>query len=231
MRCYPLGAGSLRRSSCLVMGACKSSGAGMTAIVGTIIERIRALELELETEFAKQRAGLKFGFERGKVRFEAEVVRRHKELRTHIAKYILSARPLVALTAPLIYSLIIPFVLVDIWVSIYQAICFRIYGIPQVKRGRYMIFDRTGLAYLNALEKLNCAYCSYLNGIIAYVREVASRTEQYWCPIKHTRRLLGAHTRYAGFETFGDGEHYRQRLGELRTALRTDSDDTLPPQE
>jgi hypothetical protein len=201
----------------------------MTTRADAIIERIRALELELEAELARQGAGLKFGLERGRVAFDAEVVRRHKELRTHLAAYILSARPLVALTAPLIYSLVIPFVLVDIWVSIYQAVCFRVYRIPQVRRGRYMIFDRSGLAYLNALEKLNCAYCSYLNGIVGYVREVASRTEQYWCPIKHARRLLGAHARYAGFEAFGNGEDYRRRLAEMRAALLAESGDPLPP--
>jgi hypothetical protein len=36
-----------------------------------------------------------------------------------------------------------------------------------------------------AIEKINCAYCSYANGAIASVREMASRTEIYWCPIKH----------------------------------------------
>lgn len=87
-----------------------------------------------------------------------------------------------------------------------------------------MNFDRTGLPYLNGLEKLNCAYCSYVNGVIAYVREVGSRTEQYWCPIKHTRRVIGAHGRYDGFEDFGDGEGYRRHLDTLRSALRTEAD-------
>ena len=121
----------------------------------------------------------------------------------------------------MIYSLLIPFAVADLWVSIYQAVCFRVYRIPQVPRGRYMNFDRNGLPYLNALEKLNCAYCSYVNGVIAYVREVASRTEQYWCPIKHTRRVVGAHARYHGFEDFGDGDGYRRHLELQRAALRT----------
>ncbi len=200
----------------------------MNVEVDALIGKIRALEHELEAEFAKQRAGLKFGFERGKVAFEQEVVRRHRELRTNLARYVLNARPLVALTSPIIYSLIIPFAIVDLWVSIYQAICFRVYGIPQVPRGRYMIFDRAALAYLNALEKLNCAYCSYVNGVIAYVREVGSRTEQYWCPIKHARRVMGAHPRYAGFEEYGDGEQYKARLGDARASLQPKQDDTPP---
>jgi hypothetical protein len=191
----------------------------MASNLDAIIARIRAAERELEQEFAMHRAKLGFGLERGRAVFEAEVIRRHKEMRKHIAKYIFNARPLVVITAPVIYSLIIPFLVIDVWVSAYQAICFRVYGVPQVKRGQYFIFDRSALQYLNALEKLNCAYCSYCNGVVAYVREVAARTEQYWCPIKHAKRVLGAHPRYALFQDYGDGEQYRERLALLRAQL------------
>ncbi len=95
---------------------------------------------------------------------------------------------------------------------VFQAICFPVYGITKVRRSDYFVFDRQYLAYLNALEKFNCAYCSYGNGVVAYVREVASRTEQYWCPIKHARRLVGAHARYAAFADFGDAENFRKKL-------------------
>ncbi|MDP2116738.1 MAG: hypothetical protein Q8J71_05015 [Brevundimonas sp.] len=196
----------------------------MPTRVDALIDRIRSLEDELEVEFSKQRSGFRFGLEHGRARFEEEAIRRLTERRTRLLKYVLSSPLLVALTAPVIYSLLIPFALVDLWVSIYQAVCFRVYGIPQVRRGLYMNFDRTGLPYLNALEKLNCAYCSYVNGVIAYVREVASRTEQYWCPIKHTRRVVGAHRRYDGFEDFGDGEGHRLHLDDLRAALRAEEE-------
>ena len=192
--------------------------------VDALIDRIRSLEHELEVEFAKQRAGFRFGLEHGRARFEEEAIRRLTERRTRLLKYVFSSPLLVAVTAPVIYSLLIPFAVADLWVSIYQAVCFRVYGIPQVQRGRYMNFDRNGLPYLNALEKLNCAYCSYVNGVIACVREVASRTEQYWCPIKHTRRVVGAHARYDGFEDFGDGDGYRRHLELQRAALRTRDD-------
>ena len=200
----------------------------MNPSIETIQEKIRGLELELEAEFAKRRTGLRYGLERGRVRFEEEVKRRHRQLRTHLARYVFTARPIVWLTAPVIYSLIVPFAIVDLWVSIYQAICFRVYGIPQVQRHRYFLFDRSGLAYLNMIEKLNCAYCSYVNGVIAYVREVGSRTEQYWCPIKQARRVIGAHARYAGFEEYGDGEHYHDRLKAQQAEVRTTQDPAVP---
>jgi hypothetical protein len=94
--------------------------------------------------------------------------------------------------------------------------CFPVYGIPRVRRRDYLAFDRGQLAYLNAIEKLNCAYCSYANGLLAYVREIASRTEEYWCPIKHARRVLGVHPRYGRFVDYGDGDAYRHDLERLR---------------
>jgi len=191
----------------------------MTAI-DAIREKIHALELELEAEFAKRRAGLGYGLERGRVQFEAEVKRRFEEMRISLWRYVSRARLMVVLTAPVIYSLIVPIAILDLWVSLYQAICFRAYGIQPVKRSAYLVFDRAGLPYLNALEKLNCAYCSYANGVIAYVSEVAGRTEQYWCPIKHARRVVGAHARYAMFEEYGNGAQYHDRLQELREDLR-----------
>jgi hypothetical protein len=87
-----------------------------------------------------------------------------------------------------IYSLGIPLALMDIWVTVYQHVCFRAYGIPRVKRSDYVIIDRNHLRYLNLIEALNCVYCGYANGVISYAREIASRTEQHWRPIKHALR-------------------------------------------
>lgn len=190
----------------------------MSAKVDDLMGRIHALELELEAEFARQGAELRFGLEHGRVVFEEEVLRRHRELQTRLSRYILNAKPTVVITAPVIYAMIVPFVLLDIFVTIYQAVCFPAYGIEKVKRADYLIFDRGHLAYLNALEKLNCAYCSYANGLIAYVREIAGRTEAYWCPIKHARKTVGAHEKYINFVAFGDAEAYRTRIAELEAA-------------
>lgn len=198
----------------------------MNPQIAELVDRIKALEAELDAELARQRAKLAFGLERGRVVFEQEILRRHRELQVSLAKYVLGARPLVALTAPVIYALIVPLALLDLFVTLYQAVCFPVYGIAKVRRGDYLVFDRHHLAYLNALEKLNCAYCSYANGLIAYVREIASRTEEYWCPIKHARRTIGTHARYAGFEDYGDAEGFRRDLAAHRKSLEKDAGPT-----
>lgn len=120
------------------------------------------------------------------------------------------------LTSPIIYAGWIPFLLMDLFVTVYQAICFPVYRIPKVRRSDYLVFDREDLPYLNAIEKFNCFFCSYGNGVAAYTREVAARTEQYWCPIKHARRIRDAHNRYPRFFDHGDAEAFRQGLARLR---------------
>lgn len=191
----------------------------MTPDIAALTAKITALQSELDAELARRRAELRVGLEHGRVVFEEEILRRHRALKTALTAYVWEARPLVILTAPVIYALILPLVLLDLFVTVYQAVCFPVYNIPKVRRADYLVFDRHHLAYLNALEKLNCAYCSYANGLIAYVREIAARTEQYWCPIKHARRVIGAHARYARFDDYGDAENYQARAAELRAKL------------
>ena len=112
----------------------------------------------------------------------AEVRAGHRRLRTGLWPYLYRAELATLLTAPIIYSVAVPFVMLDAWVWIYQAVCFRAWGIRPVRRRAYFAIDRHKLAYLNTFEKFNCLFCSYANGLIAYVREVAARTEQYLVP-------------------------------------------------
>src|SRR5258708_15800477 len=125
----------------------------------------------------------------------------------------------------MVYSLVVPIALLDLWVSAYQRVCFPIYGIDRVKRSAYVVIDRHHLAYLNGIEKANCVFCGYANGVLAYVREVAARTEQYWCPIRHAKRVRAPHVLYRNFVDFGDAEGYRRRLPVLRADLKAPADE------
>jgi len=55
--------------------------------------------------------------------------------------------------------------------------------------------------------------------MIAYISEIVARTEQYFCPIKHARKILETHHRYARFLDFGEAENYEAKLEEYRQAL------------
>ncbi len=187
--------------------------------ISNLLGKIRELEEELETELAKKRDELRFSIHDRKVRFEKEIIEEHRRLKTSLLSYLIQSELKHVLIAPIIYSLILPFLLLDFFVSLYQAICFPIYGIPKVRRRDFIVFDRHHLAYLNLIEKFNCAYCSYGNGLIAYVREIAGRTEQYWCPIKHASRILGTHSRYRRFLDYGDAQSYHDSMEKLRKSF------------
>lgn len=194
----------------------------MTTQLDMLMEKLRGVEAEMEVELAKRREELRFHFEKQRIVFEEGVTRLHRELKTRVSRYIIEANPLTVLTAPVIYAMIVPIALLDLSVMVYQAICFPVYRIPKVRRRDYLVFDRHQLAYLNVIEKFNCAYCSYCNGAIAFTREVASRTEVYWCPIKHARRVLGPHPHYQGFADFGDAEGFRARIRQLEDGVKID---------
>jgi hypothetical protein len=191
----------------------------MNPKISELLTRIQQMELEIEQEMKRKRAELQADFEETRVRFEREVLEQQRRFKTGVIAYLLTANLLSVLTAPVIYALLFPILLLDLSITIYQHICFRAYGIPRVKRGDYFVFDRAHLAYLNLIEKINCAYCSYGNGVMAYGREVVARTEQYWCPIKHARKVMAAHPYYTGFIDFGDAESYKNELENLRTQL------------
>ncbi len=178
-------------------------------------------DLERDVMAQQQRWG--YRLHRGRVRFDEEASRAHKREKRSLRAFVAESSFLNLLTAPVIYSLILPLLLLDAWVTIYQWICFPIYGIAAVPRRPYFAMDRHRLGYLNAIEKINCDYCSYANGLIAYVREIAARTEQYWCPIKHSRTISSPHSRYHLFVDYGDGTGYRHHLPSLRRALRPPS--------
>lgn len=197
--------------------------------IDELIRRIRELEEELEQEFLKRREEFQFVIEEKRVRFAEEVARQQRRFRTGVFRYVFEARPLILLVAPLIYAGLIPFVLLDLFLSIYQSVCFPVYGIPRVSRVDYFVYDREDLPYLNLVEKLNCLYCSYGNGLAGYFREIAARTEQYWCPIKHARRIKAAHGRYPRFFDYGDAESYRKGLERLRDELAGTAKKQNPP--
>jgi hypothetical protein len=127
--------------------------------------------------------------------------------------------PLTFLTTPIVFALAIPLALLDACVTVYQWVCFPVYGIERVRRARYFTLDRHRLPYLTALERVNCTHCSYANGVLAYTREVSARTETYWCPIKHARPVRDPHGRYHAFAEYGDAAGYRRHSSTLRRAL------------
>lgn len=130
--------------------------------------------------------------------------------------WVRRSKILFVLTAPFIYALWFPALILDVFITVYQTLCFPVYGISLVIRKDFIVLDRYRLPYLSRLEKFNCFFCGYFNGLIAYTREIASRTEQYWCPIKHSKKLNFTHDRYNRFYSYGDSKNYRQNSSNFK---------------
>ncbi len=195
----------------------------MATKLANLLKEIHQLEEAVAEELRKTEKGLLYKIRNGRVFFEKDILARHRLGRMAIHKFLFQSPLLTVVTAPAIYSLILPALFLDLMVQFYQAVCFPVYEIQKVNRAEYVVLDRHKLKYLNWIERLNCVYCGYFNGVIAFVREVAARTEQYWCPIRHALRAKGIHPRYTQFLPYGDEDRFHERLEELRAKLREEN--------
>lgn len=194
-----------------------------------LIENIRYLEEKIDAELAKSQEEFRYQIKKGEVIFEKELLSRHRLLKKNLLQYLLGIQAGSYLVSPIIYAMIIPALVLDLFVTFYHAVCFPVYRIPKVKRSDHIIFDRHKLGYLNLLEKINCVYCGYLNGLAAYTQEIAARTEQHFCPIAHAKKPHQTHSRYHLFFRYGDGERYKNELAHLRKQFEDLKDNTEKP--
>lgn len=182
----------------------------MTTKIDDLLKKIKILEQELIDELQNQTQKADYEILQKRILFKHSAIEQHQQYLQQLIDYLKSAPLKHILSAPIIWSVLFPTLLLDLFVTAYHYTCFSIYGIPKVKRSDYIVFDRHYLNYLNIIEKINCAYCSYFNGLIAYIQEIAARTEQFWCPIKHAHRISTLHSRYQHFLDYGDAIAYRK---------------------
>ena len=193
--------------------------------IDELIEQLRVLEEQVQAEYEARSSDFYSVVDAKRVHFSEQVAALHRGSKTGLWRYMTGASLLSWMVAPVIYAGFLPMALLDAFLYVYQVICFRVYRIQRVRRSDYVILDRGDLPYLNVLERFNCFYCGYANGLMAYATEIAARTEQYFCPIKHARRIIAAHDHYPLFFEYGDAESYRLGLERLRDALAVPAGD------
>lgn len=177
--------------------------------INSLSAEIRGLEDELDRKYEEQ-GKLLIAEHDGTVHvFDAATIQKHKKMRAPVMRYRFNLPQRVKLTFPFVYGMIVPLVFLDLCVIVFHAVCFRAWRASLVRRSNYVVVDRQHLSYLNGLEKLNCVFCGYANGVLAFTREVAARTEEYWCPIKHASKTEDAHRRYNIFIQYGDADAWQ----------------------
>jgi hypothetical protein len=192
----------------------------MESRIRDLLHQIGALEDELRTALHARESRVLFTIRGKRVEFEAGVHELHSRLKRNVLRRVMTDRPQNFITGPVIYAMAIPLAILDFFVTLYQASCFPIYGIAKVRRADYIVFDRHQLGYLNWFERFHCEYCAYATGLIAYAGEITARTEQYFCPIKHARKILGTHARHERFLAYGDSADYHAKLEAFRASTQ-----------
>ena len=120
--------------------------------------------------------------------------------------------------APVIFSVVIPVVFLDIWIEIYHRVTFPVYGIPYIKRSRYIQIDRQKLAYLTQWQKVCCMYCSYVGGVVNYWSKIIGETEKYWCGIKHKENPgYNTPSHHGEFAEYDNEEDFNEKYCKLKT--------------
>lgn len=188
----------------------------MKSKINKILEEISFKKRELIAEYEKAKEKYWFRIEWKKIIWNKEAEKTLKKSRKSIFDTLFSATIREIISMPFIYSVIIPALILDLFLLMYQNTAIRLYKIPLAKRSDYIVFDRKQLAYLNWLQKINCIYCSYVNGLFQYWVEVAGRTEKYWCPIKHARKKSWSHDWEEHFADYGDAEGFKETFCSIK---------------
>jgi hypothetical protein len=198
----------------------------MKDTIRDILAKIESLNNDLREEYDRLSKEYGFYIEKKKVIFLDQFKRKNKTFKFPTWKYVIPTNIRHFLSMPFIYGMIVPAVLLDIALTVYQWTAFSLYRIPRVQRKDFFIYDRRYLDYLNLVQKINCLYCSYVNGLFAYAVEIGARTERYWCPIKAAHKPKFSHGWYKDFADYGNPEEWSMKTSENEKAFKDAYGDT-----
>ena len=102
---------------------------------------IKNLQQELKEEVKRIRIET-YEIRDRSIRFKDEVRAHHKSQLVRVFDYLRHARLRNIATAPMIWLCVFPALFMDLVISLYQAVCFAVSGIPKVRRADYMVMDR-----------------------------------------------------------------------------------------
>lgn len=182
----------------------------MKSTISRILQEIENKRKELAEEYERIKKKYNFEYIKWKITFSKEQKLENKKKKRSFWQTTKSTTFREYLSIPFIYSMMIPAVILDSFLFMYQQTAMRLYRIPLVKRSDYITLERKHLDYLNWVEKLNCIYCSYVNWLFAYAVEIAWRTEKYWCLIKHAKKMNSSHNWEKYFADYGDADWFKE---------------------
>lgn len=184
----------------------------MNQTIKEIVKKISDLNKQLSEKYSELSEKYGFSFSGKKIVFLQEFRKKNISFKIPAWKYAVPQNIRHLLSMPFIYMMIVPVLILDVFITLYQTTAFQLYHIPKTKRRDFIIYDRQFLDYLNWIQKLNCRYCTYANGLFAYAVEIAGRTERYWCPIKAAHKPKFHHGWYSDFADYGNPEEWKTKF-------------------
>ena len=189
----------------------------MNQKIHDMVTEIETMKEKLKQEIAKEETKASaYRIEGGSVIFDKESLLKQRAHMKHLWAWFKEVPLIQLMTAPVIYGMVIPAVILDAFLFVYVRVVAPVFKLKFAKRGDFIVFDRHYLGYLNFFEKLNCVYCSYFNGLMFYAGSVAQTTELYFCPIKHAKRVAYGEEHFSKYIGYGDAEKYHDKLNALR---------------
>lgn len=178
--------------------------------IAKILETIEKLKKDLRKEYLGLQEKYDFFVQKRKIVFSLGAKNKQRAQKMNVWIYALTPDIKHLISMPFIYWMIFPAIILDIFLYFYQWAALLFYWIPRAERKDYFIYDRRFLVYLNIIQKFNCLYCSYVNWLFAFAVEVGSRTEQYWCPIKHAVNSDSEHKYFKYYSDYWDPEWFNE---------------------
>jgi hypothetical protein len=102
-----------------------------------LARQIKTLEKELQAALEGKEQEFRYRWANGKAVFEKEVLSEQRKFKAGLLSYLAHSRISTVLTAPVVYLGIVPFALLDLFLAVYQMVCFPAYGMLTVKRGDF----------------------------------------------------------------------------------------------
>jgi hypothetical protein len=187
----------------------------MESKIKKILEKMDSLNESLQEEYKHMSEKYGFSIEKRRVIFLQKFKQRNKSFRIPTWEYVIPQNVRHILSMPFIYIMIIPVGTLDLFLVLYNHTALPLYRIPSVKREDHFIYDRQFLDYLNLIQKANCIYCSYVNGLFSFATEIGAQTERYWCPLKAAHKPKHNHSLYKYFADYGNPEEWKEKFNKV----------------
>ena len=91
-----------------------------------LLQQMTVLEDDLRAAISEQPSTIFFQIKGKRVEFEQSIKDTHRRLKRNFFRWLITDRPQNLITGPIIYAMIIPLIITDLFITFYQMTCYPI---------------------------------------------------------------------------------------------------------